>query len=144
MHYELWGAHSANVIAVVETDAEGLALVRVLLSDGWNPRHLTQGLDFDEGEEGDDAMLPEVVYVAALAERGPAAAPGPVHTTVELSLSLLSFLVAAGPLRRGYAGRRARYAGVRRRPGRAGAQRSGDGRAHGSVWRRAAAPCQDP
>ena len=69
MHYELWDAQSANVIAVVGTEAEGLALVRRLLADGWDPEHLTLGLDFDEGEEGDDATLPDIDYGATLAAR---------------------------------------------------------------------------
>jgi hypothetical protein len=69
MHYELWDAKSANVIAIVETEAEGLALVRRLLSDGWDPEHLTLGLDFDEGEPGDDDMLPPAQGGAELAAR---------------------------------------------------------------------------
>ena len=69
MHYELWDAESANVIAILQTEAEGLAIVRRLLADGWDAEHLSLGLDFDEGEEGDDASLPPVVYGTALAER---------------------------------------------------------------------------
>ena len=75
MHYELWDAASANVMAIVQTEAEGLAIVRRLLSDGWNAEHLTLGLDFDEGEEGDDDTLPPVVYGTALAERALAVVP---------------------------------------------------------------------
>ena len=71
---------SANVIAIVENEAEGLSLVRRLLADGWDPEHLTLGLDFDEGEEGDDSMLPEVIYGAALAARAQGdSAAEPVH-----------------------------------------------------------------
>ncbi len=69
MHYELWDAASANVIDVFPTEAEGLAMVRGLLAAGWDPEHLTLGLDFDEGEEGDDAALPPVLHGTALAER---------------------------------------------------------------------------
>ena len=69
MHYELWDAQTSNVIAVVHTEDEGLALVRRLLSDGWYPEHLTLGLDFDEGEEGDDDALPDAIYGAELAAR---------------------------------------------------------------------------
>jgi hypothetical protein len=69
MHYELWDAQTSNVIAIVQTEGEGLALVRRLLSDGWNPDHLTLGQDFDEGEDGDDSTLPEVMYGAELAAR---------------------------------------------------------------------------
>ena len=77
MHYALWDAKSANVMAILQTEAEGLAIVRRLLSDGWNAEHLTLGLDFDEGEEGDDDTLPPVVHGAALAERALAAASDP-------------------------------------------------------------------
>jgi hypothetical protein len=75
MHYELWDATTSNVIAVVQTEDEGLALVRRLLSDGWAPQHLTFGLDFDEGEEGDDSTLPGVLYGNALAARANASIP---------------------------------------------------------------------
>jgi hypothetical protein len=75
MHYELWDAESSNVIAVTLTEGEALALVRRLLGDGWDPEHLTLGLDFDEGEEGDDDTLPDVVYGTALVERALAATP---------------------------------------------------------------------
>ena len=69
MHYELWDAKSANVMAILQTEAEGLAIVRRLLADGWNAEDLSLGLDFDEGEDGDDASLPPVLYGAALAKR---------------------------------------------------------------------------
>lgn len=69
MHYQLWDSKSSNVVAILQTEAEGLAIVRQLLSDGWDPGRLTLGLDFDEGEEGDDALLPPVLYGAALARR---------------------------------------------------------------------------
>jgi hypothetical protein len=69
MHYELWDTESSNVIAVLPTEAEGLAIVRRLLSAGWSPEHLSLGLDFDDGEEGDDSVLPPVQHGAALASR---------------------------------------------------------------------------
>jgi hypothetical protein len=69
MHYELWDTKSANVMAILQSEAEGLAIVRRLLADGWNPDHLSLGLDFDEGAEGDDDTLPPVIYGAALAKR---------------------------------------------------------------------------
>ena len=75
MHYHLWDTKPANVMAVLQTEAEGLAIVRRLLTDGWDAEHLSLGLDFDEGEEGDDDLLPPVVHGAALAERALAAAP---------------------------------------------------------------------
>jgi hypothetical protein len=81
MHYQLWDAHTANVLAILQTEAEGLAIVRRLLADGWNAEHLSLGLDFDEGEEADDESLPPVVYGAALAERALAASDPAVRST---------------------------------------------------------------
>ena len=81
MHYELWDAKSVNVIDIFQTEAEGLAMVRRLLSAGWDPERLTLGLDFDEGEEGDDDALPPVMYGAALADRALAAASSPAIRT---------------------------------------------------------------
>jgi hypothetical protein len=81
MHYELWDSKSSNVFDIFQTEAEGLALVRRLLSAGWDPERLTLGLDFDEGEEGDDDTLPPVLYGAELAERALAAAPDHVVRT---------------------------------------------------------------
>ena len=69
MHYELCDAKSANVMAIIRTEAEGLAIVRRLLADGWNAEYLSLGIDFDEGEEGDDAWLPPDRYGASLARR---------------------------------------------------------------------------
>jgi hypothetical protein len=80
MHFELWDAKSSNVIDIFQTEAEGLAMVRRLLASGWDPERLTLGLDFDEGEEGDDDTLPAVVYGVALAERARGAgAEEPLH-----------------------------------------------------------------
>ena len=75
MHYQLWDTKSANVMAILQTEAEGLEIVRRLLAHGWDPAQLSLGLDFDEGEEGNDDSLPPVMYGAALAERALAAAP---------------------------------------------------------------------
>jgi hypothetical protein len=69
MHYELWDAASANVLAVFDSEAEGLGVVRQLLASGWDPEHLSFGIDFDESEDGDDESLPPVLYGAALAKR---------------------------------------------------------------------------
>ena len=80
MHYQLWDSKSSNVIDIFQTEAEGLAMVRRMLSSGWDPERLTLGLDFDEGEEGDDDTLPPVIYGTALAERARVAVPDPaVH-----------------------------------------------------------------
>jgi hypothetical protein len=69
MHYQLWDTRSANVMAIFRTEEEGLATVRRLLSAGWDPEHLSLGLDVDEGEDGDDSVLPPVHSGAVLAER---------------------------------------------------------------------------
>ena len=79
MHYQLWDARSANMLAICQREAEGLSLVCQLLASGWKPEHLSFGLDFDEDEDGDDAALPPVLHGAALAKRAgevsPAASP---------------------------------------------------------------------
>jgi hypothetical protein len=82
MHYQLWDSASSNVIDVFQTEAEGLAMVRRLLSSGWDPERLTMGLDFDEDEEGDDASLPPVLYGKALAQRALASASDTLHLRV--------------------------------------------------------------
>ena len=69
MHYQLWDVESANVIDIYRTESEGLAMVRSLLAAGWDPEHLALGLDFDEGENADDARLPPVLQGAALVRR---------------------------------------------------------------------------
>ena len=69
MHYELWDAASANVLAVFDSEAEGLGVVRQLLASGWDPEHLSLGIDFDESEIGDDESLPPILHGAALAKR---------------------------------------------------------------------------
>jgi hypothetical protein len=73
----LWDTKSANVIDMFQTDTDGLAMVRRLLSAGWDAEHLSLGLDFDEGGEGDDESLPPVIYGADLAERALAAVSEP-------------------------------------------------------------------
>jgi hypothetical protein len=78
MHYELWDSKSSNVIDIYLTEAEALAMVRRMLAAGWDPERLTLGLDFDEGEDGDDDALPDVVYGTALAERALALEPDPL------------------------------------------------------------------
>ena len=69
MHYELWDAASANVLAVFDSEAEGLGVVRQFLASGWDPEHLSFGIDIDESEDGDDESLPPLLHGAALAKR---------------------------------------------------------------------------
>ena len=77
MHYELWDVATSNAIDVFRTEAEGLAAVRDLLILGWDPDQLALGVEYDEGEPGDDADLPPVLSGAALAQRARAAADRP-------------------------------------------------------------------
>jgi hypothetical protein len=53
-----------------------------LLSSGWNPEHISLGLDFDDGEEGDHTSLPPVVYGEALKQRALATALDTLHLPV--------------------------------------------------------------
>jgi uncharacterized protein (DUF433 family) len=69
MHYELWALNAGNLIRDYDTEAEALAMVRDLLADGWSTDDLGLGLEFDDGEEGDDSRLPPTLYGAALAAR---------------------------------------------------------------------------
>ncbi len=69
MHYQLWDVESGHVVDIYRTESEGLAMVRSLLAAGWDPEHLALGLEFDEGEAGDDADLPPVLQGAALVKR---------------------------------------------------------------------------
>ncbi len=78
MHFELWALNTGNVIRDYDTEAEALAVVRELLADGWSADDLGLGLEFDEGEEGDDGELPPVLSGPALAARA-LAADEPTH-----------------------------------------------------------------
>ena len=69
MHYQLWDVESANVLEIFASESQGLAMVRELLAAGWDADHLALGLDFDEGEAGDDAALPPVLHGAELRRR---------------------------------------------------------------------------
>ena len=67
MHYELWGLSTGNRIATLATEVEALALVRSLITAGWDPEELSLGLEPDSVAER--ANLPPVVEGAALKER---------------------------------------------------------------------------
>jgi hypothetical protein len=69
MHYELWALNTGNLIRDYDSEAEALAMVRSLLASGWCADDLGLRLEYDEGEEGDDAVLPLALYGAALAAR---------------------------------------------------------------------------
>jgi hypothetical protein len=69
MHWELWALNAGNLIRDYDTEDSALAMVRDLLADGWSADDLGLGLEFDEGEDGDDARLPPVLYGHALAVR---------------------------------------------------------------------------
>ena len=76
MHYELWALNAGNLIRDYEHEADALAMVKELLADGWSADDLGLGLEFDDGEEGDDACLPPTLYGAALAARVAETQPG--------------------------------------------------------------------
>ena len=69
MHWELWALKAGNLIRGYDTEADALAMVRQLLSDGWSADDLGLGLEFDDDEEGDDSRLPPVLHGPALAAR---------------------------------------------------------------------------
>jgi hypothetical protein len=69
MHYELWALNTGNLIRDYDSEAEALAMARSLLARGWPADDLGLRLEYDEGEEGDDAGLPPALYGAALAAR---------------------------------------------------------------------------
>ncbi len=84
MHYELWALNTGNLIRDYATEAEALEMVRELLAVGWSVDDLGLTLDFDEGEDGDDAALPPAIsghelasrmHVQALSERTDPAQP---------------------------------------------------------------------
>ena len=45
MLWEVWAIPTSNLIAAEETEAEALAVVRALLSEGWKPAELVLILD---------------------------------------------------------------------------------------------------
>ena len=69
MHWELWALNAGNLIAGFESDEEALVLARQMISEGWNADDLGICLEWDDGEEGDDALLPPARYGPTLLER---------------------------------------------------------------------------
>jgi uncharacterized protein (DUF433 family) len=69
MHYELWALNAGNLLRDYDTEADALTMVRQLLAGGWRADDLGLGLEFDDGEEGDDSRLPPTLYGAALTAR---------------------------------------------------------------------------
>jgi hypothetical protein len=69
MHWELWALKAGNLIRGYDTESDALAMVRDLLADGWSADDLGLGLEFDDGEEGDDSCLPPVLHGPALVAR---------------------------------------------------------------------------
>lgn len=69
MHWELWALNVGNLIGDFDTEAEALAVARTLIDDGWSVDDLGLGLEWDDGEEGDDALLPAARYGGTLLER---------------------------------------------------------------------------
>jgi hypothetical protein len=69
MHWELWTLNVGNLIGGFETEAAALTVARDLISDGWSAEDLGLALEWDDDEEGDDALLPPARYGATLLER---------------------------------------------------------------------------
>lgn len=69
MHRQLWALNTGNLIRAYDTEAEALTMVRELLAVGWLAEDLGLALDFDDGEEGDDASLPPTIQGRELAAR---------------------------------------------------------------------------
>jgi hypothetical protein len=67
MHYELWALNTGNLIRDFDHEIEALQLVRDLLADGWDAADLGMHLEWDEGEDGDDSLLPPAVTGPELA-----------------------------------------------------------------------------
>jgi hypothetical protein len=79
MHWELWALNAGNLIRDYDSEAEALAMVRALLADGWSADDLGLGLEFDDGEEIDDAKLPPALFGGALAARAHESGATPVR-----------------------------------------------------------------
>jgi hypothetical protein len=79
MHYELWALNVGNLICGYDTETEALAMVRQLMAGGWSADDLGLALEFDDGEEVDDSLLPPALYGAKLAARVAEDDPGIEH-----------------------------------------------------------------
>jgi hypothetical protein len=77
-YWELWDLVSRNALADFETESEGLAFVRELLSLGWKSSDLTFFYD-DPAVDVDD--LPKAISGDELARRAEAAGDDPVRRT---------------------------------------------------------------
>lgn len=58
MHWELWSLNTGNLLGDFDSESEVQAMVRDLLAAGWSADDLGVGLEWDDGEAGDDALLP--------------------------------------------------------------------------------------
>jgi hypothetical protein len=66
MHRELRALNVGDLIGDFGTEGEAPALARQLIADGWGGDDLGLGLEWDDGEKGDDALLPPARYGATL------------------------------------------------------------------------------
>ena len=69
MHWRSRALNAGDLIRDFDTEAEALVVARELIANGWSPDHLGLCLEWDDGEEGDDALLPPARYGATLVER---------------------------------------------------------------------------
>lgn len=67
MHYELWALNTGNLMRDFDTQAEVLMTVRDLIANGWDASDLGVRLEWDDGDDGDDNLLPPALYGATLA-----------------------------------------------------------------------------
>jgi uncharacterized protein (DUF433 family) len=67
MHYELWALNTGNLMRDYDTQAEVLESVRDLIANGWDAYDLGVRLEWDDGDEGNDDLLPPSLYGASLA-----------------------------------------------------------------------------
>lgn len=78
MTWEVWAVPTSNLIAAEDTEAEALAVVRTLLTEGWTPAELV--LIFDDPALADED-LPPGVSGDELARRAEAAGNPPTRRT---------------------------------------------------------------
>jgi len=76
MHYELWALSTGNLISDYDRETEVLETVRDLLANGWNADDLGVRLEWDDGEQGDDSLLPPALQGEALANWAAELRPG--------------------------------------------------------------------